>query len=505
MPAAPAPTPLPYDREDHFLWHLRALGIARGATLATPLWDEAREKPPVRVAIIDTGVDIYHPNLSGAVPDDAAADFSSTLFGTIYVPPPRIRDHESVMDGTAPGHAKLQHEAENAYLGKRHLFAGLSQGLKARGVDFGSDPSPTLIGIIKTLEDIENQANVIAISDPSTYFGAHGTACAGLVGGRPPVDDAGKPRPIEDDELPYFGINPYCEIIPICTPYSHEILPVIHALLYAVIQRADIILMPRGVVHPGDRAALKGSSDRVHGSRITANNPSGVPGDQANLQVLNQHRVAFEELVKAISNAVYVVTAAGNDGLAQRLAYPASLAGAKRASSLENLADPGDMGPGFLVATARNRDGLPSSYANGTALSDLAIPVLSDDAFRFDEGQFRIDGTSQFAQDFKLDVHASAAAQQQSPWGLLSLDVSGPFGYEEGDWVDGPEKRSVPTDRRAGYTIFGGTSASCSVLAGCIALYLQTLPVEQRKLLNQGELLEAIVRAGIRLASDNCT
>lgn len=483
---------------DHFLWHLRELGIVRRQPDDSTLWDDLEGTEPVRVAIIDTGLDRNHPNLKAAISDSDVMDFSSYLGGTVYVP----------IDEPAPGEeAAGYHEHLNAIsndvLAKGQASIGqLEAELQKLGINLPAvaaavppapgrnlpntpfpEPSmvsntscPSLEDICQTYRDLRLNPTIHAMKDPSERFGSHATACAGLIGGRPPEEA----REI-DQILPYFGINPCCEIISICTPYSHEILPVIHALLFAIEREADIILMPRGVAHPDDRKQMSGNDE--YGTRITSTDENRrlVAEDQARFGVLNCHQRVLEELLEKVSRCKYVILAAGNEGRPDALAYPASVIGTRRTSDIgqpSNGGGPNETRPiqfanGLLVATARNRNGAPSSYANGTEIpaKPEIFTALSDDSFRFDADKLRVDETGQYWDDFDTSPHHVAQTEPRSPWGLLSLDVHTRFGYEDGFSADAPEDRL--SDRQSTYSVFGGTSAASAVLAGCISLAMQ--------------------------------
>lgn len=492
-----------YEKDDYFLWHLVALGVA-SRDLATELWEAAKCNRPVRVAIIDNGVDRNHPNLQGAIDFKDVMDFSSHLYGTFYCP--EKEQNGSVEEKSDPSqtfHARQQEVSAMNYNAFIRDGKKLSEILQSHGIV----PPLSSAEIVAALEREDNKAQGLAMKDPSRFFAAHGTACAGLVGGRTLPNEAmaangdkskHKHWELPAGILPYFGVNPFCEIIPICTPYSHEILPVIHALLFAIVRGADIILMPRGLAHADDRAAVKGSEQSRYGTRITDSAAAAADNDSSSLSNLQKNQKAFEELLKEITKVKYVITAAGNDSFPEALAYPASQIGAPRTSSIELVGNRSNVGDGFLVATACNRDGEPSAYANGTSVDLETIPVLSDDGFAFHSDLLQVDPTNQFSSNFDLTMHQTMTKIDQSPWGVLSLDVSGPYGYQEGDWADGPEEPAL-IDRRASYTIFGGTSAASSILAGCISLYLQSLQPSHRGVFDKDDLIRRLNEVGVRL------
>ena len=453
--SAAALPPLGVDPE-FFLWHLQNLGIV-GPNFETTLWDntlnsDGAPKKEIVVAIIDNGCDIGHPNLADAIEAADVLDFSSHLYGTSYELVQKSGNHKQKTAGEP--------------------FADLATALKKLGIGLTGD-------LAKIATELKGKEAVkLPIESPSRFFASHGTACAGLIGGRP-----GTPTTV-DKVLPYCGVNPWCTILPICTPYSHEVLPVIHALLYAVAKGADIILMPRGIDHIGDRAGVPGMQQ--NGSRIETNMTEfdgtkenvGIPvrkSDQANRYRLAKDLAAFEDLIQKLSEKIFVVMAAGNDGRPDALSYPGSLIGEKRVSRPPwKGKTTKKCGKKLIVVTAENANGKPSSYSNGSNITNVnLLPMLSDDASVVRDGMVRIDTDTQFSDDYGFKAHEGAEENTDySPWGILSLDVCGSYGYESGQTAN-PKEYGVDHDRQSLYTVFGGTSAASALVAGMISLLLQ--------------------------------
>ncbi len=112
--------------------------------------------------------------------------------------------------------------------------------------------------------------------------------------------------------------------------------------------------------------------------------------------------------------------------------------------------------------------------------------MLSDDAEQFDRSTMATNRT--VGRDLELSPHHADSEHAYSPWGILSLDVRGAFG-RAGDDEDEPDDHPG-IDLAALYTIFGGTSAACAMLAGLTSLLLQA-----------GELTQVpISRADLRRA-----
>lgn len=302
----------------------------------------------------------------------------------------------------------------------------------------------------------------LPLRDPSEFFGAHGTACAGLVSGRPPVDpDAEDPG--EPSVIPYYGMNPFGRVLSLSTPYSHEFLPVIHALLMAFASDAKVILMPRGITDIGKRAKTLENSERT--TRIDAYSDDITdPADQANLRRLAVHQAILEALLKAMSKEKWIVLAAGNSGTS-KLGYPA------------NIQDPEN--DKLVIVGARNRRSYfakdwkkyVSTYSSGRDYPILH--VLSDDAPVFDKSRIAFDEQTErvYEENFLMSPEQKAT-NTFSPWRILSLDLRGNYGYSA-EGSDDAAEYDPGLDRASIYTLFGGTSAASSIAAGLISLHLQ--------------------------------
>ena len=454
-------------REQHFLWHLRALGIANPIDMSGSPWKKVQGNP-VRVAIIDNGVDPYHFNLSGAIPAATdIVDFSSSRFGTLYDDPEK---------------------SEN--VAEKRLFEDLQTKLQGLGINI-----PDLSERIEELET--SVCSIVKTANPARFFGAHGTACAGLVGGRTDPDEI-----LKEGQLPYYGINPFCRIIPIATPYSHDIWPVIHALLYAIVQEAEVILMPRGLPHPDDRLQVPGHQVERLGSRITQR-LRDVPDDPSNYRVLDKDRKIFEALINALAPHKYIVFAAGNEGRTDALAYPASLRGTKCSSSLNERTDTIGNADHLCVATAVNRVGERSTYANRVEEPRGALfECLSDDAFAFDSEILALNPFTQKSDEFSFLAEQQPGSRDADPWGILSLDVTGQYGYSAGTADDPPEGGEY-FHYDASYSIFGGTSAAACILAGAISLWLQIQDRRPATTLSNADLSTKLEEAGILITGQS--
>ncbi len=495
-----------FSRDAFYLWHLEHVGVLRRTEggFSTPHWDLAKEAEPVTVALVDSGIDVGHPNLSGAIAAPQV-DFGPRMEGAVYVPRGEtinaIRralefdtpSEDDLREAVAGAMADIEAHAASVGLDLAQLTAlvqaaegsadlealvtacqaildalrspasvaapaaapALSAGHLAALEDLGLTAGETA-AVTEIAQTLSRGPEPIELQDPSRYFGAHGTACAGLVGGRPAEADPA--APVFFTALPYYGVNPYCRILSYATPYSHEIRPVLNALVAAYLSGAEVILMPRGVPDIVARGALAASRSR--NTRIDHDDPTvTVPEDQANFARLKDDAALLEKVMAAIARQRYLVLAAGNEGLSDRVGYPGS--------KLVPV-------PEAIIVGAETSDGRRASYSNGADLGDRVLLIVSDDAVTVDADGFGIDPTSADGSDFDFTPHFPPGAESRfSPWAPLTLDVRGGYGYAASNEADAPDFDDG-VDRGAIYTLFGGTSAASSICAGLVALLLQS-------------------------------
>ena len=315
---------------DHLLWHLEALGVV-DLHNSSPIWREIEKRghAPVRVALLETGVDTAHPNLLGAIDMEAQADFSSHHYGTLYQPD--IAGVRRPRSGGREARRRAEQAAANDQA--RNLFNTEDTRLMARLERRGVRVPDTVAPVIEALEHPNNRARPLAIEDPARALGFHGTACAGLIGARIPPRRRWRSQGIPP--LPYSGVNPYCTILPISTPVAFDARAALHALIYAVAKGAEIIAIPRNAPTGPNSKIPKADLDR------------------------------YQSFLEAVAEKIYVVTATLWPGSAEDRRYPAWLA-------------PKVSAPGFLMA-----DHLKP--IRETEETPGAIPIFGDtlgDAFR---------------------------------------------------------------------------------------------------------------------------
>lgn len=419
----------------YFLWHLVALGVIvpdeTGLSFETTLWDELERKGetrPARVAMIDVGCSPDHPNLQGRIDTERSIDFTVSPYGT-----------------------RTSACAEEQPKGN---FSGLNTGdLTLEGLS--KDELAIFGDIAQQLE--QSKGDLRTIGDIETLFASHGTAVSGLVvGGPEPSSPDAAPTP---GVIPYFGVDPFSQLISIRTGFDNDPLQFIAALLYAWHQKADVIVMPRGLPdpehNPVDKNDFQGNLERWE-NREAADLIERINTLQKTAADLRptepQHSLTgkrlwhiVRSLFVAVSSHIPIVCASGNEGESQ-LIYPANLA------NREN---------GIIAVGAVTGKGYRSGYSNYG--DGLTVVAPSDDMTVFNRHQLR--DTAKNTTSFEYLLPSSAKKIPYSRMWLLSTDIPGRFGYDTGD--DTPED----TPAQSGYyTQFGGTSGACALVAGVIAL-----------------------------------
>ncbi|OCX66909.1 hypothetical protein BFP70_03525 [Thioclava sp. SK-1] len=485
----------------HYLWHLERIGLLNGRR-AGRLWQRAAQENPVTVALIDTGIDTGHPNFGDAL-IAPQIDFGPDPYGVIYEPAlphcAQLRHLLGAVDqpdipaqllkdvcvelmalaappgGTLDGMTQTIAQITDPNTPDMANGAGrraLATALLRPGVAPPSAPAPApqaqaglahlttgLSGLSQAQRDewgriataLAAPPKQVPIEDPSRFFGAHGTGCAGLIAGRVAASDLRDRKGVPP--VRYAGANPFCNLISYATPYSHEILPVLSALVRAYLSGAEVIVMPRGLPDPGARAAVNAGSPYLTRSEAEGNETLRDT-DLARLALLKSHQAVFEALLAKIAQERYVILAAGNDGLSQQVSYPGQV-------MLTNSSTV------IVTGAVNDRDKL-SSYSN--VMSGL-LYMLSDDAFAVDDARFAVNTHSFTGSDYDYSPH-TARENSFSPWGILTLDLRGSYGYASGLNED-PDIADEDFDSSGLYTLMGGTSVACSLMGGLVSALIQ--------------------------------
>jgi len=379
-------------------------------------WSLPAGEKPTRVAIIDTSVAVDHPNLKPAINRTLAFDLFSTRLGAFPFREP----------GEKIGALTLN-TSTNVASGQPHATA-----LLAELIDRLSPDSTSWLGKV--------QPTV------SPDFSAHGTAICGLVGARPTIaaiaDGFPDPVPSETEvPLPFTGVDPSCEIVPISTNFDPSPESLTLAFLYAELIDADVILVPRTI--PDPTRTIPELSQVIHGTPLR-DLVAPVDYPEEELQ-------AWDELAQLISNISLArpIVCAGGNGQEDGGIYPANLA------SDHN---------GIISVGAVNAKGYRSSYAPA---SNVTVVGPSDDGENFDRTEIRLDERK---HDYShIGVPDSNSNFKFSYYEIISTDVPGRFGYS-GSPFNGPEAKDGLREFGSYFCRFGGTSAASALVAGFLAL-----------------------------------
>lgn len=402
------------DRYDS-LWHLVSLGVLKRDHAPDGWWPDDVEKP-TRVVMIDTSVAMDHPNLAAAMRRDLAFDLFSTRLGAF----PGLRDAAQIGDrgyGNATG-------LVTGLPGCQALLTELMQRL-------APDQPPLLGGV-----------------QPATgaTFSGHGTAIAGLIGARPAQTTRAAAHLDENDDpmlaLPYCGVDPTCEIVPVSTNFDTDPEQLIIAFLYADLVDADVIVLPRGIPDPFRRAPELFALDL--GGATLGQLVQPCPVSDADRALWAE----LAELIVKLSLRRPVICAAGNENEEYGI-YPASLA------SEHN---------GVIAVGAVNAKGWPCSYS---PVSGLTVWAPSTDGARFDSAEVRLDSSQQRYD--QLGIPACNNSDRFSSFQIISTDVPGQGGYAATPY-GGPEPADGLREYGSYFCRFGGTSAACAIVAGLMSL-----------------------------------
>lgn len=413
------------------LWHLDQLKVLEvgpdGGKAPMGQAEDLESSPKVRVALIDTPVAWQHPCLKNAIIAPLMIDFAAEQAGAFVVAddPQGLRTVFQD-DAILNGHINMPWKDD-------------AQALRNRLV---TPVRPAHLG----------QAAA------SSSHGAHGTAMAGLIGARPAhirVHDPSHRSPTAKDAatlevvLPYCGLNPFCEIVPISTSADPEPHEMIQALLYADFIRADLIVLAVSLPVP-DEAVERQNSAAVK-----------------TLESQTDSRRILDALLCDLGTRVPIFCAAGNHG-GKVPSYPARLA---------------SEGNAIVAVGAHNALGFPCVYGpTGPGVTvyapsgdDERVARGADGGYdvRLDRWQRRLNR----GDDAGLFIHATTDADVVPPECIVTTDVPGPFGYNPSTILrasystDGPDGAvEVFLDPAHLLGLFSGTSAATAIAAGFAAL-----------------------------------
>jgi subtilisin family serine protease len=453
------------------LWHFDAVGLAApaprpgggaqaraGAGGAVAQWRAAARRADetgrrTRIALIDTPVAVDHPCLAGTLMRDLAIDFALN--------PPLPPGEPAPRDPAA--RAETIRDRVREY---------------ARRIDDGE-------------------------SLPQSRFpGSHGTSMAGIIGAHPALATLYRPERLGHGgaptdaaaamamPLPYAGLDPTCQILPVSIsawPGPHELYA---ALEYAHLRQADLIVIATDLPNPFARDAAESAENPLKSSTAEfRERPHFLPATEPFWAVLTRR-------LGEISEQVPILCAAGN--AADEFAYPARL------SALH---------PGIFAVGAVNSLGAWTSYSPQAGVT-LAAP--SGDAERWDRAKTpRLDVyRHDFGKDEEEPYRSGLFPYEKMPVPVIvATDIPGKHGYNGSRFEPvrlqgriGPDREqtrdiaidgsavTLPPDadpalaallrRQTGlavyldfasnFCLFSGTSAAASVAAGLVSLGLST-------------------------------
>lgn len=439
-----------YPRYDA-LWHLNTIGVL-GPDNAAPGWDLAekrlgkgKDKARTRVAVIDTSVACGHPNLVDAIRTDLMIDFFSARLGAFPV---------------APKGSFKKAVRKNAHTGKgsKKTFTSDNGHVMALYNELGA-----------RLDDLSGDANPPVKPATSDSFSAHGTALAGLIGARPamgtfhPSSTGGagkkgkkaKPQPVP---MPYVGVDPFADIVPVSTSFDPDPEQLILALLYAEKIKADIIVLARDIPDPF-RATTASDAPPEELAAIEAIQRVTPSAREAALWD------ALHDLLVEMAGRRLVVCAAGNTA-DDSLAYPARLA--------ETC--------GIIAVGAQTASGDPASYSNsGARGAPVTVHAPSGDGERVDEGLVAFDRRAAgFEPEEAAPVMAAAeesgatVSREVDFRDIVSTDIPGRAGYNGGVARRAYDDEGNIFDFGSFYCRFSGTSAATAITAGFLSLAISS-------------------------------
>lgn len=402
------------------LWHLSAIGVMDpdGTSAA---WKEAGSGRPVRVATIDTSVAVDHLNLKTNINRALALDLCSTRLGAFPYLPEDGRLGDGMGDFTTDVADDLPLTSQLLSEFRERLEPG----------------QPALLGILPAT---------------SAAFSNHGTAIAGLICATPahatvrqgamiegvPTGQARDGQPTF--ALPYAGVNPFCEVVPISTTFDPDPEVLTLAFLYADMIGADVVLLPRDVPDP-----MRTYPELAFSADGAALGSAVYPNDFP-----ERERALWDELAQLIvriSQRRPIVCAGGN---AQEVGgiYPARLASPMN---------------GIVSVGAMNAKGHVSSYS----AREVTVFAPSSDGEEFDRREVRLD---ELATDYDDSVVPKPNQNQRfSHYEIISTDVPGPDGYTSSPFADAETTASL-REFNSLYCRFGGTSAASAITAGFLSL-----------------------------------
>ena len=238
-----------------------------------------------------------------------------------------------------------------------------------------------------------------------------------------------KPKELNLD-LPYAGINPFCQIIPIAISAAPDVEMLIGAVQYARLCNPEIVV-------------IADSWDR----------PKNWQEDPRWTTLQNEFM--------GLCRSTIVFCAAGNEALST-LVYPASLSDE-------------EFGPWAVGACDSTGHDLTYSPNQNAILGHghWMIKTLSTEHSRYDEEVQRIDPW----EDKDEDVFRPNGAPDFPPTDIITTDLPGRAGYNPSPYDYKPEIDGEHYEIASLFCRFSGTSAATAIAAGIVSL----IPANRRQ------------------------
>ena len=488
------------------MWPHKVLNVYDRESPRGRPWDRtppAEPEPPAKpngsiVAIIDTSVAVYHPNLIDAIDKFRAIDLVSTKLGTfpyIYPDETKYADEPAELPDLQLNESSAIFEGSNAPV--QRLWRALCK--RCREGQYALSNS--------------NATGTPSLVQPATAWqnSAHGTAIAGLIGarpvhrrvvdysipGRPPEDNMDNAAtevkdarniPIRSAPLPFAGIDPFCKMVPIATGFDPDPEQFILALMYTELIEADIVVIPRDFPDPW----------RTRPKLEFITPPISV--EESSPELLNKHDTrqikekwdALHEVIRIIADKRILVCAGGNNDDGMPI-YPASWVFEGKGGNKN------DRHQNIISVGAVTHSGELASYSirgNG-----VTVMAPSGDEERYDRSEVRFNKQRPGfdADEVKADFPKRADAASMPTHlkfdyhEVISTDLPGNFGYNYGSFekpfLETRRERKLRQkssrsdellfkmpilDKGSFYCAFGGTSAATAIASGFISLGIST-------------------------------
>jgi len=448
------------------LWHLEELKVIKDlACYSSKAWDVANACRPPVVVVMDTPMDINHPNLAPNIDRARMRDFSVYNDGAFPVDYDTLNQEEK--------------KARNALASS--LLAALESHQHCDKPE--SVPIDPIIAITNTVlseikvGELEKEAQKLKLRSRQTLVtqlpGAHGTAVAGLIAGVPATEELQSAAYLgarnqlsttTEADLPYAGINPFAKIIPIsltAAPYADMVLG---ALTYIAAIKPDIVIIAAAWA---DTVDLNGAQPEDNSWPMELNEkqfelPVGEDADDNPTSIQDSSIwTAVTDKIKSLSHNSVVLCAAGNVDT-DRLVYPANLC-----SEPDN---------NIWAVTACDVDGDKLSYAPRVQTESRMIKTLSTQLPGANQGETVVDPYEIILPE--LDVN-HIAPKHVTARDIITLDPTGRQGYNPTDHPSSRRDSGEPLlEIGSLYARFSGTSAATAIAGGLVSLALSMAAAE---------------------------